>query len=153
MSNPFEEVNQLYDKFSMLGKPVTEAVVDYRFRLMEEEYDETVKAHNEGDAEGVVDGHVDQIVILIGNLMLFGVDPEEAWKRVMAANMAKERGRRGEEDAAVSMVKPEGWVGPDHSDNHGGLDDVYERIQQARAEVDESWIVNTTQFTPGLEGA
>lgn len=126
-ADAFGAVDGMVEKFGFREGPTTEEVVDYRMGLLTEEYQETVGAYQVEDAEGIVDGHIDLIVIAMGNLAIFGVDAREAFDRVMEANMAKERGKRKETDPeGSSIIKPEGWVGPDHSDNHGVLDEVFE---------------------------
>lgn len=131
-SNAFEAIDGFVDKFKFTEQDVTEEVVDYRMDLVTEEYQETIGAHMTGDAEGVVDGHVDMIVILMGNLAIMGIDGRQAFDRVMEANMAKQLGKRKETDPeGSSILKPDGWVGPNHSDNHGVLDEIYAKKPEA----------------------
>lgn len=72
--------------------------------------------------EMMLDAHVDQMYVLLGTVYLQGLMPvfEEAWRRVHAANMAKVRALRDGSDSkrgsAYDVVKPEGWIAPDHSD-------------------------------------
>lgn len=72
--------------------------------------------------EMMLDAHVDQMYVLLGTVYLQGLAPvfEEAWARVHAANMAKVRALRDGSDSkrgsAYDVVKPEGWIAPDHSD-------------------------------------
>lgn len=72
--------------------------------------------------EEMLDAHVDQFYVLLGTVYLQGLLPmfEEAWRRVHAANMAKVRaqpdGSDSKRGSAYDVVKPEGWVAPDHSD-------------------------------------
>ncbi len=122
----FGAVDAMVAKFGFADKPADSDVVQYRMDLLEEEFQETLGAHRTEDAEGLVDGHIDLIVIAMGNLAIFGVDAREAFDRVMEANMAKELGKRKPTDPdGSSIVKPDGWVGPDHSNNHGVLDVAY----------------------------
>ena len=100
-----------------------------RFRLdfLHEELGETEKASQTGiplDSEEVVDGLIDLCVVAIGTLDALGVDPYAAWDEVHKANMAKEVGVKESRPNPLGLpdlIKPEGWVGPDHSDNHGDL--------------------------------
>jgi len=101
-----------------------------RFRvetLLSEEYGETIQAFKDGNAEEFVDGMIDMMVIILGTLSLAGVDIEKAWKEVFRANMSKVRGVKPgrEHSGGVDVYKPEGWKSPDHSDNHGVLDDIF----------------------------
>lgn len=100
-------------------------LLDFREKFQKEEYVEFSKATQEFDAEEIVDGLIDTLVVAIGTLDLFGVDIDKAWDRVHAANMAKERGIKKERPNPLGMpdlMKPEGWVAPNHKDNHGTLD-------------------------------
>lgn len=118
----------MVDKFGFKDQPLTEEILQYRMDLLHEEYLETVGAHHVGSAEELVDGHIDIIVIAIGNLAMFGVDAQKAFDEVMRANMAKKVGKRRDGDPdGVSITKPNGWVGPDHSDNLGVLNDIYKK--------------------------
>ena len=98
-----------------------------RFRLdfLHEELGETEKASQTGiplDSEEVVDGLIDLCVVAIGTLDALGVDPYKAWDEVHKANMSKEVGIKESRPNPLGLpdlIKPEGWVGPDHSGNHG----------------------------------
>jgi predicted HAD superfamily Cof-like phosphohydrolase len=98
-----------------------------RFRLdfLHEELGETEKAAQTGiplDSEEVVDGLIDLCVVAIGTLDALGVDPHKAWDEVHKANMTKEVGVKESRPNPLGLpdlVKPEGWVGPDHGGNHG----------------------------------
>jgi predicted HAD superfamily Cof-like phosphohydrolase len=103
-----------------------------RFRLdfLNEELGETEKAAESGkpiDAEEVVDGLIDLCVVAIGTLDALGVDPYKAWDEVHRANMTKEVGVKEGRANPLNMpdlIKPEGWVGPSHKDNHGLLSKI-----------------------------
>lgn len=124
--NPINAVEAMAEKFGFYEVPVDNELVEYRVGLLKEEFKETIDAHAEGDAEKVVDGHIDLIVIAVGNLSMMGVDVHTAFDEVMKANMAKERRKRSETDPdGASIAKPEGWQPPDHSNNHGVLDEIY----------------------------
>lgn len=124
--NPNKSIETFVDKFHMRDAELTEETVDYRMALFEEEAQETIGAWRTSNPEELVDGHIDVIVIALGNLAIFGVNFDRAFDQVMKANMAKEIGKRKETDPEEgSIYKPEGWVGPDHSDNHGALDELF----------------------------
>lgn len=123
----FNRVDNFVDKFGFCDFPYTEEVHQYRMDLLAEEYQETIGAHITSDPEGVIDGHIDMMVVIIGNLAMMGVDGQRAFNEVMRANMEKEIGKRREGDPnGASIVKPEGWRGPDHSDNLGKLASLYQ---------------------------
>ena len=96
--------------------------IDFRLDFIEEEYEETQKAHFEEDAEEIVDGLIDLCVVAIGTLDAMGVDPYKAWDQVLKANMAKEVGVKPERPNPLGLpdlIKPAGWVAPSHVGNHG----------------------------------
>lgn len=95
--------------------------------LLTEEFNETISAYKNKDSEELVDGLIDMLVIIFGILSLFDIDINKAWKEVYKANMSKVRGVKPgrEESGGVDVYKPEGWVGPDHSDNHGKFDEAF----------------------------
>lgn len=99
----------------------------FRMDLLKEEYNETVNAVADKNAEEVVDGLVDLVVIALGTLHLAGVDANKAWSEVFRANMSKERGVKPgrEQSGGWDVIKPEGWVGPNHGDNHGKLEEIF----------------------------
>ena len=101
-----------------------EQLLHFRVAFLKEEFDETFKAVGEKDAEEIVDGLIDLCVVAIGTLDLMGVDAHEAWHLVNKANMAKEVGVKESRPNPLGLpdlVKPEGWVAPSHSGNHGLL--------------------------------
>ena len=131
--NWVKDINEMHTKFG-----VRDAVKNFdsvmlrtflRFRLdfLHEELGETEKAAETGkplDAEEVVDGLIDLCVVAIGTLDALGVDPHKAWNEVHKANMTKEVGVKESRPNPLGLpdlIKPEGWVGPDHSGNHGDL--------------------------------
>jgi predicted HAD superfamily Cof-like phosphohydrolase len=77
--------------------------------------------------EHTLDGLVDLLYIIAGTVRFFGlhtVGPtgvrfHEAWRRVQQCNMRKVRTARpadSKRGSGFDVVKPEGWVGPDHKD-------------------------------------
>lgn len=129
MSNLIENNNEFQKKYGFDQEEFTPQKLAFRMELLEEEYNETFKAWDEHNAEEWVDGHIDLIVIALGNLSLAGVDVEKAWNEVIRANMSKVRGIKPgrESSGGFDVIKPEGWTGPDHSDNTGVLNDVFFR--------------------------
>lgn len=126
LNRPFQAVEDMVKHFGFMDRPVTKEVFDYRMGLLEEEYGETRVAADYGDPEGIVDGHIDLIIIAVGNLAMFGVDIDQAFDEVMTANLEKRRGKRSESDPeGASIYKPEGWVPPSHIGNHGILDEMF----------------------------
>jgi len=131
MSTLIEDNEKFQSKFGFDKVPFDEDKLNFRNDLLSEEYFEIQKALDERNAEEWVDGHVDIIVIALGNLKLAGVDPQKAWDEVVRANMSKERGVKPgrEQSGGFDVIKPEGWTGPDHSDNHGVLDGIFSKSE------------------------
>lgn len=104
-----------------------EQLLHFRIAFLKEEFDETFKATGEKDAEEIVDGLIDLCVVAIGTLDAFGIDAYKAWDQVHQANMSKEVGVKKERPNPLGLpdlVKPEGWINPSHSGNHGLLNNI-----------------------------
>lgn len=124
--NPIEDNVEFQTKYEFDKEPLTYEKLKFRMDLLKEEFGETSDAFKDSDAEEWVDGHIDLIVIALGNLHLAGVDIKKAWREVFRANMSKVRGVKPgrEQSGGFDVIKPEGWVAPSHQDNHGKLDDI-----------------------------
>jgi predicted HAD superfamily Cof-like phosphohydrolase len=95
--------------------------------MIQEELHETMSAVNSGNSEEVVDGLIDMCVFAIGTLNVMGIDSEKAWNSVHDANMVKSPGVKAERPnpfGLPDLIKPEGWVGPSHEDNHGDIPNI-----------------------------
>ena len=102
--------------------------MDFRLNMMQEELDETRNAFVNKDPEEMVDGIIDLCVFAIGTLEVFGVDANKAWDEVYKANMNKEVGiKEGRPNplGLPDLIKPKGWKGPSHEDNHGNISDSF----------------------------
>ena len=62
---------------------------DFRVKFLQEELDELKNAEIPADA---IDALIDLCVVAIGTLDAFGIDGNDAWNRVHAANMKKQFG-------------------------------------------------------------
>ena len=101
--------------------------LEFRVDFLQEELSETEAALINMDSEEIVDGLIDLCVVAIGTLDAFGVDPYKAWDEVLKANLAKEVGVKPSRPNPLGLpdlIKPEDWEGPDHSDNHGKLNNI-----------------------------
>ena len=90
--------------------------------MINEELHETLQAVNTGNSEEIVDGLIDLCVFAIGTLDVFGVDANKAWDEIYRANMDKKAGvkpGRPNPFGLPDLLKPGGWQGPNHEDNHG----------------------------------
>ena len=95
-----------------------------RMRMLTEEYAETMNAYLQGDPEEMIDGLIDLCVISLGNLDIAGVTIQRAWDEVYRANINKSAGRKPNRPNPLGLpdlIKPDDWVAPDHSNNHGIL--------------------------------
>jgi predicted HAD superfamily Cof-like phosphohydrolase len=83
-----------------------------RVGFLEEELEELEVAHANRDMVGVADALADLVYVAIGTAHMMGIDFEQVFKAVHAANMQKLRGitKRG---MVYDAIKPEGWVGPE----------------------------------------
>ena len=102
--------------------------MDFRINMMQEELDETRNAFINKDPEEIVDGIIDLCVFAIGTLEVFGVDANKAWDEVYKANMNKAVGiKEGRPNplGLPDLIKPKGWKGPSHEDNHGNITDSF----------------------------
>ena len=94
----------------------------FRMLMINEELHETLQAVNTGNSEEIVDGLIDLCVFAIGTLDVFGVVANKAWDEIYRANMDKKAGvkpGRPNPFGLPDLLKPSGWQGPNHEDNHG----------------------------------
>lgn len=133
-----QDISDMHRKFGV-NKRVAELISEnpksliefLRFRLdfLQEEIDETRdKGLLARNPEEIVDGLVDLVVVAIGTADAFSIDFNEAWNRVHNANMAKEPGIKPERPnphGFPDLIKPDGWVGPNHEGLHGYLPAVF----------------------------
>lgn len=134
-----QDIIDFHEKFGITyeGKPrvLPFDLADFRSKFNEEELKEwrqhagaaLIDLHDTPSMipyrlQEMLDAHVDQFYVLLGTVYLQGLLPvfEEAWRRVHAANMAKVRAQADGSDSkrgsAYDVVKPAGWVAPDHAD-------------------------------------
>ena len=132
MSDWANDIMMMHNRFGVrewfeANKDNTELMQKYlafSMSMVKEEFDETMDAIAAKDAEEVVDGLIDMCVFAIGTLDVMGVDANEAWDRVYTANVSKDVGvKEGRPNpfGLPDLIKPEGWVAPDHKGNHGDL--------------------------------
>ena len=127
-----KDINDMQDKFGvhdwMKENPEKHyEFLKFRLKFIQEEIDESFHSLYNSDPEETVDALIDMCVVAIGTLDAFGVDAHKAWDKVLEANMAKEKGMKASRPNSLGLpdlVKPEGWVGPDHTGNHGLIGDI-----------------------------
>lgn len=102
------------------------AFLQFRINFLQEELDELSNSKNGDD---VVDALIDLCVVAIGTLNALDVDSNVAWQRVYEANMNKNVGVNSSRPNMFNLpdlVKPAGWVAPNHSDNIGLLTKIFD---------------------------
>ena len=117
-----DDIEQFHTKFDLKGRlinsPIDPELLKFRVRFLAEELKEINNASAEGDLEEVLDGLVDLVYVAIGTAYMLNLNFAEAWKTVHKANMSKVKvsnenpGKRGH---STDIVKPPGWVKPDHA--------------------------------------
>lgn len=136
-----KDIAEMHTKFGVnpvirtLDKEKLTAFLKFRIDFLQEELNE-MKAALEPDyakpasrADDTVDALIDLCVVAIGTLDAFEVDAYEAWARVHDANMAKNPGIKASRPNPLGLpdlIKPEGWVSPQHADNVGLLTRVFD---------------------------
>tara|TARA_A100001515_G_C4586298_1_gene214604 strand:- start:677 stop:1084 length:408 start_codon:yes stop_codon:yes gene_type:complete len=134
MSNNWvKDIAEMHTKYGTnkavrsMGKSDLRSFLHFRVNFLQEELDELKKATHRGipvDQPEVVDALIDLCVVAIGTLDAFDVDAYKAWDIVHEANMSKEVGIKESRPNPLGLpdlIKPEGWVSPDHKDNTGLL--------------------------------
>ena len=120
-------VNEAVEKFSA---EKLQKFLEFRINFIEEELNELKESDNPEDA---VDALIDICVVAIGTLNAFQVNSKTAWDEVLRANMEKEVGVKDSRPNPLGLpdlIKPEGWVGPDHADNYGLFTKAYSKKTQ-----------------------
>ena len=127
-SNWALDINSMHNTYGVhaavdkMGSGKLKQFLEFRLNFLQEELDETRNAAETMDGEEIVDGLIDLCVVAIGTLDLFEVDAHKAWDEVLKANMSKKVGVKESRPNPLGLpdlVKPEGWVGPDHTGNTG----------------------------------
>ena len=131
-SNWVHDIYMMHSKFKVhdvmrnMDNEKLKKFLEFRINFLQEELDEMKNAKS---AEDVVDALIDLCVVAIGTLDAYDIDSHKAWDEVLDANMKKEPGikpNRPNPLGLPDLMKPEGWVGPDHSGNHGMLTKIFE---------------------------
>lgn len=141
--DPLADIEEFHKKYGLkpnnpMGALDTE-VAKFRYEFLLEEinewlnhqgaaYDETTlpswyrsRENYEYHLEGALDGLIDLAYVLFGTVYLHGFSEafEEGWRRVHEANMKKVRAECASDSkrgSSFDVIKPPGWVAPDHHD-------------------------------------
>jgi predicted HAD superfamily Cof-like phosphohydrolase len=123
--DPVFDIEEFHKKFAQAynGPPRTlpADLFSFRDKFLGEEHEEYGEGHREGDKAKQLDALVDLVYVALGTSYLHGFDFREAWRRVHRANMSKvlanpEGDTRSHRDVKFDIVKPEGWLPPNHDD-------------------------------------
>ena len=118
-----DDVRAFHDKFGVPMSPVpalldTEAV-RFRIKFMQEELNEFIECHDSLDIHGSADALVDLVYVAIGTALKMGLPWPALWAEVQRANLekrlAKPDGSDSKRGSPLDVVKPPGWVAPDHT--------------------------------------
>lgn len=117
----FEDVAAFHSKFNVecATKPslMTGELFEFRTKFLIEELEEFINAHRKGDMENAADSLVDLVWVAMGTAHVMGLPWKRLWSEVRRANMAKERAThagQSKRGSALDVIKPEGWIAPDH---------------------------------------
>ena len=141
MSDWANDIYMMHNKFGVHewfennkhDKDLMDKYLRFRLSMCKEELDESLDGIEAKSPEDIVDGLIDLCVFAIGTLDVFGVDPNEAWDRVYEANTTKDVGvkdGRPNPFGLPDLIKPEGWVGPDHTHTTGFLTRLFPRKEK-----------------------
>lgn len=86
--------------------------IHLRARLIKEEAGETDEAIYSNDLPEIAKECVDVLVVTIGTMVAYGIDPRPIWNAVHASNMDKFR-QGVIKDKGGKILKPPGWKKPD----------------------------------------
>jgi predicted HAD superfamily Cof-like phosphohydrolase len=91
---------------------------NYRVKFMQEELEEFIQASHEQDLAKAADALVDLVYVVHGTALMMGLPWDKLWNEVQRANMSKVRAKADGSDSKrgspLDVIKPPGWVGPNH---------------------------------------
>lgn len=142
--NPhFQDVQQFHAKFQVpLAGDTTlleGEVLEFRSKFLQEELDEFVKAHDEGNLDDAIDALIDLAVVLYGTAQFMGISSDqwaEHWNEVHRRNMEKERctdASQSKRGTSLDIRKPAGWVKPTHTP----IVEKYRRIRGLKQDLED----------------
>ena len=118
----FKDIQYMHSKqeIEYVGEPrdLPEEILELRLACLKEEYEEYLKAVKENNRHEILDSLVDICVVAIGTAAQHGFDFDEAWDRVLAANLKKYAAKtpedieRSKRKIYGDLVKPKGWEAP-----------------------------------------
>lgn len=114
------DVYEFHEKFQ-IPQPSNPTELDdetetFRLEFILEEAAEYEEAVIKKDLVAQLDALVDIVYVALGAALMKGLDFDEAWRRVHAANMRKIAGLPTGRHGTLDVSKPEGWKPPELSD-------------------------------------
>lgn len=124
MSSNFDDVGAFHEKFGLpvsgsgqVPRTISDALLDFRQKFLQEELDEFVEASTISDDAKMFDALLDLVYVAMGTAHLLNYPWQAGWDEVQQANMAKVRAARDGSDSkrgsSWDIVKPDGWTAPD----------------------------------------
>lgn len=111
-----QDVHAFMEKFDLGAKTevthVSKDVLDWRFKLMDEELNEFASAAATQDMAKMADALIDLAYVTHGTALVMGLPWEDLWDDVHCCNMAKVRGTSHRGVGGPDVIKPPGWDGP-----------------------------------------
>ena len=132
-SDLVQDPRDMLDHYGFGPEQMTAQRLAFRLDLLAEEMAELVQARHDTDAAEFVDALIDITVIALGTLDLCGIDIDQAWHAVHAANMTKTRGAKpGRVSDGWDLTKPVDWQAPCHDDNVGILPSLFDQATKEK---------------------
>lgn len=113
----FDDTREFALKFGLISgneKPHITKNIQIRLDHLKEELDETIEAVKNDDLIEVIDGLIDLMYIASGTLDMCGIKSQLHWNEVQRANISKKRGVNKKRGHNVDVIKPDGWIEPNH---------------------------------------
>lgn len=125
--NVFKDMAAFDRKYGFDLVEMTPEFLAFRLRFLVEELFEGITAVMEDRPADFVDAMIDLIVVAAGTLSIGKVDSQRSWDRVRDANMSKVRRANPTRPGSggADLIKPEGWIAPNHEDNLGQFKDIH----------------------------
>ena len=118
-----ELVQSFNEKFEIPTPPFVRLlegdVLEFRSKFLQEELNEFIEAHDQGDLVHVFDALLDLVYVAKGTALLLGIAPEQwaaGFAAVQKANMNKMRApsaNHSKRRHSLDVIKPAGWIGPE----------------------------------------
>lgn len=101
-------LKELNLRIDLINEEINKELIPLLERYQDPQYRKI--GNNTKDIAEITDGILDSIYVLLGTLIVFGVEAQPIWDEIQKSNM-KKRGGGYREDGKV--LKPKGWTPPD----------------------------------------